>query len=127
MFIVYPATIAGGATTAYSFAKSNLKNPPSVSVAIFNIHRSVLPPRSRLSRVHAGLSPQPPNTQPDPPPPKENDREGAGIVATLSRLQDRIQIFSAVLLWMSLFFWASAWDGRNGDSGRPNKGSRFRR
>ncbi|KAF2299675.1 hypothetical protein GH714_002333 [Hevea brasiliensis] len=39
---------------------------------------------------------------------------------TLSRLQDRVQIFLAVLFWMSLFFWASAWDGRN-NGGRSNK------
>lgn len=48
---------------------------------------------------------------------------GADIATSLSKIQDRVQIFFAVLFWMSLFFWASAWDGRN----RPNKGSRFRR
>jgi len=48
---------------------------------------------------------------------------GADVATSLSKIQDRIQIFFAVLFWMSLFFWASAWDGRN----RPDKGSRFRR
>uniref|UniRef100_A0A7N2LMR0 Uncharacterized protein n=1 Tax=Quercus lobata TaxID=97700 RepID=A0A7N2LMR0_QUELO len=48
---------------------------------------------------------------------------GTGLAASLSKFQDRVQIFLAVLFWMSLFFWASAWDGRD----RPNKGSRFRR
>uniref|UniRef100_A0A2P2PNA9 Uncharacterized protein n=1 Tax=Rhizophora mucronata TaxID=61149 RepID=A0A2P2PNA9_RHIMU len=48
-------------------------------------------------------------------------------MASISRFQDRVQIFMAVLFWMSLFFWSSAWDGRNRGHGRPNKGSRFRR
>ncbi|KAJ6947488.1 hypothetical protein NC651_002009 [Populus alba x Populus x berolinensis] len=47
--------------------------------------------------------------------------------ATLSQLQDRVQIFLAVLFWMSLFFWASIWDGKNNGRGRLNKGSRFKR
>ncbi|KAJ6427452.1 hypothetical protein OIU84_022949 [Salix udensis] len=50
-----------------------------------------------------------------------------GIAATLSRLQDRAQIFLAVLFWMSLFFWASVWDGKNNGKGRLNKGSRPKR
>ncbi|KAJ6715258.1 TRANSMEMBRANE PROTEIN [Salix viminalis] len=50
-----------------------------------------------------------------------------GIAATLSRLQDRVQIFLAVLFWMSLFFWASVWDGKNNGKGRLNKGSRPKR
>ncbi|KAG6792410.1 hypothetical protein POTOM_001558 [Populus tomentosa] len=48
-------------------------------------------------------------------------------LATLSQLQDRVQIFLAVLFWMSLFFWASIWDGKNNGRGRLNKGSRFKR
>ncbi|KAJ6342639.1 hypothetical protein OIU78_010550 [Salix suchowensis] len=48
-------------------------------------------------------------------------------LATLSRLQDRVQIFLAVLFWMSLFFWASVWDGKNNGKGRLNKGSRPKR
>ncbi|ESW07745.1 hypothetical protein PHAVU_010G155500 [Phaseolus vulgaris] len=64
---------------------------------------------------------------PGPPlPPSDKDSshlKGTDVGASLSKIQDRIQIFFAVLFWLSLFFWASAWDGRN----RPNKGSRFRR
>ncbi|XP_029129290.1 uncharacterized protein LOC114914921 [Cajanus cajan] len=64
---------------------------------------------------------------PGPPlPPSGNDSKhlkGADVATSLSNIQDRIQIFFAVLFWMSLFFWASAWDGRN----RPNKGSGFRK
>ncbi|KAH1085132.1 hypothetical protein AAZX31_07G029000 [Glycine max] len=60
-----------------------------------------------------------------PLPPSENDssRHLEDVATSLAKIQDRIQIFFAVLFWISLFFWASAWDGRN----RPNKGSRFRR
>ncbi|MBA0870593.1 hypothetical protein Goshw_014564, partial [Gossypium schwendimanii] len=50
---------------------------------------------------------------------------GTGLEGKLSRFQDRARIFFAVLFWMSLFFWSSSWDGRN--TGKPNKGSRFRR
>ncbi|KAF7135668.1 hypothetical protein RHSIM_Rhsim08G0213600 [Rhododendron simsii] len=60
-----------------------------------------------------------------PPPPESKLPPTEGPEATFARLQDAVQIFLAVLFWMSLFFWASAWDGRNDD--RPNKGSRFRR
>ncbi|KAG5229105.1 proline-rich receptor protein kinase [Salix suchowensis] len=76
-------------------------------------------PTPRLSRCHAALSPQPP-PQSDPPPGKDPQ-------ATLSRLQDHVQIFLAVLFWMSLFFWASVWDGKNNGKGRLNKGSRPKR
>jgi len=48
-----------------------------------------------------------------------------GLQAVLSRVQDRLQIFFAVLFWMSLFFWGSAWDGRN--SSRKKKGPWFRK
>ncbi|KAG8494755.1 hypothetical protein CXB51_012598 [Gossypium anomalum] len=60
--------------------------------------------------------PGPPDADPPPPP------EFAG---KLSKFQDQVRIFFAVLFWVSLFFWSSAWDG--GNSGRPDKGSRFRR
>lgn len=43
----------------------------------------------------------------------------------LSRLQDRIRIFFAVLFWMALFFWGSAWDGNNNSGG--TKRQRFRK
>ncbi|KAK4764801.1 hypothetical protein SAY86_025891 [Trapa natans] len=57
---------------------------------------------------------------PGPPPDEE---EGKGLWSSLYKLQNTVQIFFAVLFWMSLFFWASAWDGRN----RPSKGPRFKR
>ncbi|CAK8574639.1 unnamed protein product [Lathyrus sativus] len=67
---------------------------------------------------------------PDPPPPHNSEQPPGNdstqlqnVGESLSKFQDRVQIFFAVLFWMSLFFWASAWDGRN----RPNKGSRFRK
>ncbi|KAK7255234.1 hypothetical protein RIF29_28640 [Crotalaria pallida] len=66
----------------------------------------------------------PPPPRIDPPPGNDSGKlTGADLAASLSKIQDRVQIFFAVLFWMSLFFWYSAWDGRN----RPNKGSRFRR
>lgn len=48
---------------------------------------------------------------------------GTGLAASFSKFQDKVQIFFAVLFWMSLFFWASVWDERS----RPDKGSRFRK
>ncbi|XP_058734398.1 uncharacterized protein LOC131606138 isoform X1 [Vicia villosa] len=67
---------------------------------------------------------------PDPPPPHSSDQPPGNdsiqlqnVGASFSKFQDRVQIFFAVLFWMSLFFWASAWDGRN----RPNNGSKFRK
>ncbi|RVW32237.1 hypothetical protein CK203_080063 [Vitis vinifera] len=87
--------------------------PPS----IFTSAHRFSPP----TRLHPLPTPPP---ESDPPP--QNDPVPlTGLVATFSRFQDSIQIFFAVLFWLSLFFWASAWDGRNG--GRPNKGSRLRR
>merc|ERR1712137_254014 len=60
---------------------------------------------------------------PGEPPFGEDPSSFAGLQATLSRIQDKLRIFLAVLFWMSLFFWGSAWDGR--DNGRKNKGPRF--
>ncbi|KAL4195654.1 hypothetical protein AMTRI_Chr05g74350 [Amborella trichopoda] len=48
---------------------------------------------------------------------------GDCLEAKLQRIQDGVQIFLATFLWMSLFFWASAWDGRNNN--KPNKRSKF--
>ncbi|KAJ7962857.1 Usher syndrome type-1C-binding protein 1 [Quillaja saponaria] len=58
-----------------------------------------------------------------PPPPKKDPRQLIGLPEAFIKFQDRVQIFFAVLFWMSLFFWSSVWDEWN----RPNKGSRFRR
>ncbi|GMH03631.1 hypothetical protein Nepgr_005470 [Nepenthes gracilis] len=97
-----------------------------------HLHHSFIGVSSRLNPSHwilrcgsgsPGPVPSPP--QPDPPPVKSSKRF-SGTAATLSRFQDGMQIFFAVLVWMSLFFWASAWDGRNNNIGR-NKGTRPRR
>ncbi|KAH8520888.1 hypothetical protein Peur_039670 [Populus x canadensis] len=104
------------------------QNPSPLPFSIHSLRLSLPPsppctsPTTRLRRCHAALSPLPP-PQSDPPPGKDPQ----GIAATLSRLQDRVQIFLAVLFWMSLFFWASVWDGKNNGRGRLNKGSRFKR
>nr|GMC71251.1 E3 ubiquitin-protein like [Ipomoea batatas] len=87
-----------------------------------HIHRSI--PRSAANRngwpfrCSSGIprpQPDPPNTE-NPPP---------GVRENMSKAQDTVRIFFAVLFWMSLFFWYSVWDGKN--DGRPTKGSRFRR
>ncbi|CAN6706942.1 unnamed protein product [Malus baccata var. baccata] len=57
------------------------------------------------------------------PPPDSDSTSLAGLAASFSKFQDKVQIFFAVLFWMSLFFWASVWDERS----RPDKGSRFRK
>ncbi|KAJ8755913.1 hypothetical protein K2173_024458 [Erythroxylum novogranatense] len=69
------------------------------------------PHRRRLLLSSQALSPQPP-PQTDPPPENGSNRL-KGVAVSMSRLQDRVQIFLAVLFWMSLFFWASVWDKRN--------------
>ncbi|KAI3455322.1 hypothetical protein Pfo_011985 [Paulownia fortunei] len=84
-----------------------------------NLHHSFPFKRNSWSgRCHA-TSPQ------SEPPSKKHLAPFSGVKATFTRFQDTLQIFFAVLFWMSLFFWSSAWDGGNG--GRPNKGSRFRK
>ncbi|KAM0944912.1 hypothetical protein DsansV1_C11g0114051 [Dioscorea sansibarensis] len=60
---------------------------------------------------------------PPEPPPFRNDDSLSGFEAAFSKIQDRVRIFLAVLFWMSLFFWSSAWDGRDGI--RKNKGPKF--
>nr|GEW75548.1 copia protein [Tanacetum cinerariifolium] len=73
------------------------------------------------SKIRCGaLSPRPP----DSGPPSDDDQDtNSGSVASFSRLQESVQIFFAVLFWMSLFFWSSVWDGSN--NGRSDKGPRF--
>jgi hypothetical protein len=44
-----------------------------------------------------------------------------GWQESLSKLQDRVRIFFAVLFWMSLFFWGSAWDGPNNSGGKKRQ------
>lgn len=47
-----------------------------------------------------------------------------GLVGAVTRIQDRVKIFLAVLFWMSLFFWVTVTDGRG--KGKGKKGSRFK-
>ncbi|KAL7162293.1 hypothetical protein ACSBR2_042718 [Camellia fascicularis] len=89
-----------------------------------HLHRSSPNPHRFPGRCLAASPGGPPPPQPDPPT-GDDPTPSESPTATLSSLQDTMQIFFAVLFWMSLFFWASAWDGRN--NGRPGKGSRFRR
>ncbi|KAK9232249.1 hypothetical protein WN943_022494 [Citrus x changshan-huyou] len=99
------------------------QSPPTIS-SPFYPHRPSLPLlRKTPSRPHlrSCLAASPgPAPQSNPPPP-DDPIQPTGF----SKLQDRIRIFIAVLFWMSLFFWASAFDNRN--NGTPNKGSRFRK
>ncbi|KAK3427691.1 wiskott-Aldrich syndrome protein family member 2 [Eucalyptus grandis] len=98
---------------ASPFEANRASSPP------IDLGRPPLPCRRR--RLGAARGPPPP---PEPGPPSENgSRRLRSVAASLSRVQDSVQIFFAVLFWMSLFFWASAWDRRN----RPSKGSRSRR
>ncbi|XP_048129747.1 uncharacterized protein LOC125313750 [Rhodamnia argentea] len=84
---------------------------------------SLLSPSARPRRHRLGAARGPPSPPESGPPPKNGSRGLRSVAASLSRFQDSVQIFFAVLFWMSLFFWASAWDRRN----RPSKGSRSRR
>ncbi|XP_022884947.1 uncharacterized protein LOC111401444 [Olea europaea var. sylvestris] len=99
----------------------------SSSASVIYCHRS-LP--SSTFRAHSwsgrcrATSPGPTSPPPESGP---NSRKppapSSGVAANFTRFQDTVQIFFSVLFWMSLFFWSSAWDGKNND--RPNKGPRF--
>ncbi|KAF8723142.1 hypothetical protein HU200_022298 [Digitaria exilis] len=64
-------------------------------------------------RCRAAAGPSPPSSDPPPSPHGWQER--------LSSLQDRARIFFAVLFWMSLFFWGSAWDGSNNSGGKKRQ------
>ncbi|XP_066379980.1 uncharacterized protein [Miscanthus floridulus] len=74
-------------------------------------------PLPGIIRCRAAAGPSPPSSEPPPSP--------HGWQEKLSSLQDRARIFFAVLFWMSLFFWGSAWDGSNNSGGK--KRQRFRK
>ncbi|KAI3766263.1 hypothetical protein L2E82_16316 [Cichorium intybus] len=86
---------------------------------------SMLSPRhSSLRRGRCGAtSPHPPSPPESGPPPGEDEDSNAGSLASFSRFQESVQIFFAVLFWMSLFFWSSVWDGKN--NGRSDKGPKL--
>ncbi|KAF5190318.1 Sodium channel protein type 10 subunit alpha like [Thalictrum thalictroides] len=87
--------------------------------SFFGIHSKT----SHLWGVCYATNPGSPLPESDPPPEKHSTTT-SDIGATFSKVQDRMQIFFAVLFWMSLFFWKCAWDGRDDDD--PTKKSRFR-
>ncbi|XP_062089858.1 uncharacterized protein LOC133796385 [Humulus lupulus] len=102
----------------FSLSSRNLSHTNRLFFSPVHFHR-----RLSLSFSHGAAKPgqpppSPPESDPTPGPPRIK-----GLAASFSKFQDRMQIFFAVLFWMSLFFWTCAWDERN----RPNKGSRFRR
>ncbi|KAL9232017.1 hypothetical protein vseg_007167 [Gypsophila vaccaria] len=108
-------------------------HPNSSSFTLFpsspiHLRRSSCGPLSNhtrsFTRCHAG-TPGPPPSPPPPPPPTEDETLSKGITSTISRFWDTTQIFIAVFIWMSLFFWASASDRNN--TGSRNKGGRFRK
>ncbi|KAL3633047.1 hypothetical protein CASFOL_026031 [Castilleja foliolosa] len=101
---------------------TSITNPTTLCISSFykiTIHRPFPFKRnSRWSCCHA--------TSPQSEPPSEKSLAPiSGVKSTFTRFQDTLQIFFAVLFWLSLFFWSSAWDG--GDGGRWNKGSRFKK
>ncbi|XP_010254424.1 PREDICTED: uncharacterized protein LOC104595400 [Nelumbo nucifera] len=104
----------------FSFTSSGFSSP-------FHLHHSFRGfPSQSCPMSYRRHATNPGSSSPETDPPFEDDPIPAtGLQVTLSRFQDQVQIFFAVLFWMSLFFWASTWEGRN--SGRPGRGSRFRR
>ncbi|KAG6593392.1 hypothetical protein SDJN02_12237, partial [Cucurbita argyrosperma subsp. argyrosperma] len=102
---------------------SSFHAPPEISFSPLHHRRSSLllssNPCAKSAVCTAAVRP-PPDSD---PPPDEDPIRLKGFPAIFSKFGDRVQIFFAVLFWMSLFFWTSALDGKN----RPNKGSRFRR
>ncbi|KAL1809717.1 hypothetical protein ACET3Z_026707 [Daucus carota] len=97
-------------------ALTNLTISSSASIATSFIHVSNPNAWSGTSRAATPSPPSPPDPDKLPTPPP-------GVPMTLSRFKDVAQVFVGVLFWMAVFFWASAWDGRD----KPDKGSRFRR
>ncbi|KAF1002723.1 hypothetical protein AG4045_019567 [Apium graveolens] len=99
-------------------ALTNFTVSTSSCIATNFIHGSNLKSWSGTSRAASPSPPSPPDPDKLPTPPQ-------GVPMTLSRFKDVAQVFVGVLFWMGVFFWASAWDGR--DNGKSDKGSRFRR
>ncbi|KAL2493461.1 Uncharacterized protein Adt_29089 [Abeliophyllum distichum] len=105
--------------------KLQLQNQASSSSSVIYRHPSLSSSAFKLNswsgRCRA-TSPGPPSPPPESGP---NSKKTPAPASGFTRFQDTVQIFFAVLFWMSLFFWSSAWDGKN--NGRPNKGPRFRK
>ncbi|KQK04420.1 hypothetical protein BRADI_2g13422v3 [Brachypodium distachyon] len=92
--------------------RSKPRPPPATAVSLLPVGRSWPGLRCR-----GAAGPLPPSSEPPPPSPQDWQER-------LSRLQDTVRIFFAVLFWMSLFFWGSAWGGSNNSGGK--KRQRFR-
>ncbi|KAG8045133.1 hypothetical protein GUJ93_ZPchr0008g12743 [Zizania palustris] len=113
--------------------------PPAVSTSVSTL-RPLRPSRLRF-RPQAAAGPSPLSvghgcrswtgvrcraaSGPSPPPSDPPPSSPLGWQERLSGLQDRVRIFFAVLFWMALFFWGSAWDGNNNSGG--TKRQRFRK
>ncbi|KAJ0238513.1 Transmembrane protein [Hirschfeldia incana] len=116
------ATALFNTTTHFSYLHHYHSILPRLHFGRRNISLLVTPRRLRRRIAVAGGPPSPPT--PDPPPP-ENTTQLEGLVGAVTRVQDRVKIFLAVLFWMSLFFWVTVTDGR-GKGGKGKKGSRFK-
>ncbi|KAJ8640548.1 hypothetical protein MRB53_017242 [Persea americana] len=96
---------------------------PGFSPPHLRLHlRHPPPPRRTRSGLRHVTRAGPPSPDPDDP---LGEDPTTGLEATFYKVQDGVQIFFSVLFWMSLFFWACAWDER--DNSRPGKGSQLRR
>ncbi|AAD55609.1 ESTs gb/T44179, gb/T20783 and gb/AA395386 come from this gene [Arabidopsis thaliana] len=111
------------------------KNHPLPSPSFFSPFRSsplpsqtlfLVPTPKPVRRIAVAPLGPPTPPSPDPPPPK-NTTELTSLVGVASMIQDRVKIFLSVLIWISLFFWASALQGRGSKgNGKGKKGSRFK-
>ncbi|KAK3160899.1 hypothetical protein QOZ80_1BG0067320 [Eleusine coracana subsp. coracana] len=100
-----PPRLRFGPSTTAAAAADTATSPISLG-------RRCRPLPSVLRRAAAG--PSPPSSEPPPPSPH-------GWQESLTKLQDKVRIFFAVLFWMSLFFWGSAWDGPNNSGGKKQR------
>ncbi|XP_022145821.1 uncharacterized protein LOC111015178 [Momordica charantia] len=123
MSIFYHSTHSLTASTIAVPLCSRFRVPPEICFSSHHRRRSSLllssNPYASSAACSAAVRPPPDSG----PPPDKDPIRAKGFPAFFSKFQDRVQIFFAVLFWMSLFFWTSVLDGKN----RPNKGSRFRR
>ncbi|KAL2516588.1 uncharacterized protein Fot_30559 [Forsythia ovata] len=117
-FLPLPPSIKLQLQNQASSSSSVIYRHPSLPSSAFKLHSW-----SGLCRATSPGTPSPPPES--GPNSKKTPAPASGVAAGFSRFQDTVQIFFAVLFWMSLFFWSSAWDGKN--NGRPNKGPRFRK
>nr|CAD1822135.1 unnamed protein product [Ananas comosus var. bracteatus] len=105
------------------FPRVSLRPRPPPSPPLSPLSSPPPPPRSAATR---GSSRRRAAANSGAPPPPGGDSDDlSGLQERISRVQDRVRIFFAVLFWMSLFFWASACDGR--DKPRNKKKFRFRK